>query len=123
MIVNFPAIIKSKDLLSPENLVREIREGNLIEAQLPNGILTLSDNWLFIVFEWITTTWEKDKRALLIHPKTDEELVERVRNLIPVETREEREERMKTEYDIEKYWATKLEEMVTDEIDFESYSH
>ena len=30
---------------------------------------------------------------------------------------------MKTEYDIEKYWATKLEEMVTDEMDFESYSH
>lgn len=42
MVCNFPAIVKTTDVLSPEDLVNEIKNGNLIEAQLPNGVLKLS---------------------------------------------------------------------------------
>ena len=118
-VMTFPAIVKSKNLLSPEKLVKEIREGNLIEAILPNWVLRLSEEWNFLLFDWETTSGEHDKRALIICSKNDEELVKRVRNLIPVETIEEREDRIRTEYDMENYYenqirAAGLEEILDD---------
>lgn len=109
-MLTFPAIIKTTDVLSPEDLVNEIRNGNLIEASLPNGVLKLSSEWNFLFFEWVTTTWEKDKRALMIHSKTDEELAQRVSNLIPVESKEDREDRLRTEYAMEKYYEEKRDD-------------
>lgn len=110
-MLNFPAIIKTTDILSPQDLVTEIRNGNLIEATLPNWVLTLSQEWNFLFFNWTTTTWEKDKRALMIHSKTDEELVQRVNNLIPVESEEDRIDRLRWEQENE-LRAASIEESI-----------
>lgn len=101
MVCNFPAIVKTTDVLSPEDLVNEIKSGNLIEATLPNWVLTLSQEWNFLFFNWTTTTGEKDKRALMIHSKTDEQLAERINGLIPVESEEDRIDRLRWEQENE----------------------
>ena len=36
MVINFPAIVKTQDVLNLEQLVFEIKEGTLVEAALPN---------------------------------------------------------------------------------------
>lgn len=111
MVCNFPAIVKTTDILSPEDLVTEIKNGNLIEAQLPNWVLKLSSEWNFLVFDGLTTTGEHDKRALMIHSKTDEQLAERINGLIPVESKEDREDRLRWEQENE-LRAAGLEESI-----------
>lgn len=101
MVMNFPAIVKTTDVLSPEDLVNEIKNGNLVEAQLPNGVLKLSQEWNFLVFDGLTTTGEHDKRALMIHSKTDDELAKWINNLIPVESEEDRIDRLRWEQENE----------------------
>ena len=59
------------------------------------------------MFDGLTTTGEHDKRALMIHSKTDEQLAERINGLIPVESEEDREDRLRTEYAMEKYYEEK----------------
>lgn len=111
MVCNFPAIVKTTDVLSPEDLVNEIKSGNLIEAQLPNGVLKLSSEWNFLVFDGLTTTGEHDKRALMISSKTDWQIAEWISNLIPVESEEDRIDRLRWEQENE-LRAASLEESI-----------
>jgi hypothetical protein len=53
------------------------------------------------VFDGLTTTGEHDKRALMIHSKTDEQLAERINGLIPVESEEDRIDRLRWEQENE----------------------
>lgn len=39
MVCNFPCIVKTQDIMSLDELVFEIKEGNFVEAALPNGTL------------------------------------------------------------------------------------
>lgn len=98
---NFPSIVKTTDILSPEDLVLEIRNGNLVEAQLPNGVLKLSNDGNFLMFDGQTKTGEHDKRALVISSKSNKQLKEWINNLLPVETEEEKEERLRAEQENE----------------------
>lgn len=120
MVCNFPAIVKTTDVLSPEDLVNEIKSGNLIEAQLPNGVLKLSSEWNFLVFDGLTTTGEHDKRALMISSKTDWQIAEWISNLIPVESKEDREDRLRWEQENE-LRAAGLEEVLDNIPDCEYY--
>ena len=120
---NFPSIVKTTDILSPEDLVLEIRNGNLVEAQLPNGVLKLSNDGNFLMFDGQTKTGEHDKRALVISSKSNKQLKEWINNLLPVETEEEREERLRAEQENELRAASIDEGNAWDvfEDDIESY--
>lgn len=89
---NFPSIVKTTDVLSIDQLITEIRECNLVEAQLPNGVLRMNDSWTLIIFDW-----DDNKCGTLQSAHDDEELKQWIENLLPKETEEEREERLRWE--------------------------
>lgn len=106
-MLTFPATLKTTDILDVEDLVTEIKKGNLIEASMPNGVLKISDNGNFLIFDGLTTTGEWNKRAVHIASKNEQELKVWIENLIPVESEEDREDRLRTEYAMEKYYEEK----------------
>lgn len=90
MVVNFPSYVKTQEVLSLDELVFEIKEGTLIEAALPNG--ELKYQWEYLVFDG-----GEDKRAIIPAQMTKTKLKERVEGLLPVETEEEKKERLRWE--------------------------
>ena len=95
MVINFPAIVKTQDVLNLEQLVFEIKEGTLVEAALPNW--TLSYQWEYLVFDG----GKDDKRAVIPAQMTQAKLAKWIEGLLPVETEEEREERLRWEQENE----------------------
>jgi len=95
MVVNFPAIVKTQDVLNLEQLVFEIKEGSFIEAALPNG--TLYDRWEYLVFD---DGWN-DKRAVIPAQMSKAKLARWIEGLLPVETEEEKQERLRWEQENE----------------------
>ena len=112
MVVNFPCYVKTQEVLDLEELVFEIKEGRFIEAALPNG--TLYDRWEYLVFD---DGWS-DKRAVIPAQMSKDKLAKWIEGLLPVETEEEREERLRWEQENE-LRAASLEEPCEDDI--ESY--
>ena len=112
MVVNFPAIVKTQDVLNLEQLVFEIKEGTLVEAALPNW--TLNYQWDYLVFDG----GKDDKRAVIPSQMTKAKLKSWIEGLLPVETEEERQERLRWEQENE-LRAASLEEPCEDDI--ESY--
>lgn len=118
MVLNFPSTIKTYPLLSLEDVITEIRLGNLIEAACPNGVLKLSEDESLLIFEW-----DSQKAAIKIDSATDEELELWIQRLMPRESEEEREERLRWEQENELRAASIDEGNAWDvfEDDIESY--
>lgn len=114
MVVNFPSYVKTQQVLSLDELVFEIKEGTLIEAALPNG--ELKYQWEYLVFDG-----GEDKRAVIPAQMTKTKLKERVEGLLPVETEEEREERLRWEQENELRAASIDEGNAWDVTDSEMY--
>ena len=117
MVVNFPAIVKTQDVLNLEQLVFEIKEGTLVEAALPNW--TLNYQWDYLVFDG----GKDDKRAVIPAQMTQAKLAKWIEGLLPVETEEEKEERLRWEQENELRAASIDEGNAWDveEDDIESY--
>ena len=115
MVVNFPAIVKTQDVLNLEQLVFEIKEGTLVEAALPNW--TLSYQWDYLVFDG----GKDDKRAVIPAQMTKVKLAKWIEGLLPVETEEEREERLRWEQENELRAASIDEGNAWDITDSEMY--
>ena len=111
MVVNFPVTIKTQDVMHIDEVVFEIKEGNLVEAALPNG--TLKYQWEYLVFDG----WD-DKRAVIPAQMSKAKLKSWIEGLLPVETEEEKMERLRWEQENE-LRAASLEEPCEDDI--ESY--
>lgn len=110
-MLTFPATLKTTDILDVEDLVTEIKKGNLIEASMPNGVLKISDNGNFLIFDGLTTTGEWNKRAVHIASKNEQELKVWIENLIPVESEEDRIDRLRWEQENE-LRAASIEESI-----------
>lgn len=117
MVLNFPATVKESTLLSVEDLVTEVTNSTLVEACAPNWLFKLSEDGNLLIFEW-----DSQKAAVKIDSLSEDELKLWILRLMPKETEEEREERLRWEQENE-LRAASLEEMVTDEMDFESYAY
>lgn len=90
MVVNFPCYVKTQEVLSLDELVFEIKEGNLVEAVLPNR--TLKYQWEFLVFDD-----GEDKRAVIPARMSKDKLKSWIEGLLPVESAEERKDRLRWE--------------------------
>ena len=102
MVVNFPSYVKTQEVLSLDEMVFEIKEGTLIEAALPNW--ELKYQWEYLVFDG-----GNDKRAVIPAQMSKAKLKSWIESLLPVETAEEREERLRWEQENE-LRAASLEE-------------
>ena len=51
MLLNFPCVVEEVNYLDINDLLVYIKSGSLVEAQMPNGVLKLSDDKKFLIFE------------------------------------------------------------------------
>lgn len=122
MVINFPCYVKTQEVLDLEELVFEIKEGSFIEAALPNG--TLYDRWEYLVFD---DGWS-DKRAVIPAQMSKDKLAKWIEGLLPVETEEERKERLRWEQEnelraasFEEAWDVTDSEMYDEDASFNHF--
>ena len=96
-VLNFPCVVKTEDFLDINDLVVYIKSGCLVEAQMPNGVLSLSDDEKFLIF-----TWDGVKEWVLIKWKDNDSIKNWIKEKFPKVTEEERREKelQEAEYDL-----------------------
>lgn len=97
MLLNFPCVVEEVNYLDINDLLVYIKSGSLVEAQMPNGVLKLSDDKKFLIFEW-----DEVKEGTTIKGKDNDTIKNWIKERYPKVTEEEKREQeaREAEYDL-----------------------
>lgn len=96
MLLEFPCVVKEVNYLDINDLLVYIKTGCLVEAQMPNGVLSCEDG-IYLTFKWDDyTEW------ISIKWKDNDEIKNWIKSKFPKVTEEERREKalQEAEYDL-----------------------
>lgn len=103
MLLEFPCVVKEVNYLDINDLLVYIKSGCLVEAQMPNGVLSCEDG------KYLTFKWDDYSEWISIKWKDNDEIKNWIKDKFPKVTEEDRREKelQEAEYDLR---ATALSE-------------
>ena len=113
-VLNFPCVVKTEDFLDINDLVVYIKSGCLVEAQMPNGVLSCEDG------KYLTFKWDDYSEWISIKWKDNNEIKNWIKSKYPQVSEEDWREKQlqEMEYDLR---ATSLSEACNVVEDYEPY--